>query len=232
MTDSPFDAQVLEQIRGTTRRSDRIYEAIREAIASGRIPPGQWLRQEALAQEFNASQGTIREALQRLTSQGVIVYEPYKGARTVVLPVDDQVDLLEIRARLEGLAMENAAGRLTFQDLARMQAILPNTVLKAGAGSAGPAWEANREFHMIAIRASGRRHLVRVLESIWDLTNHYWLFGCLEPQRRVDVAKLDMQDHVQILEALRAGDGKRASEVAMAAIHRALGTVRELMPGE
>ena len=137
--------------REVTRRSDIVYDRIRTAIATGEIQPGERLRQEALAQDLGVSQSTVREAINRLIAEGLADEEPYKGVKTVVLPLEAQVDVIEIRIALECMAMESAARCISEADLERMRNILPRTAEHEG-NSAAAAWEANREFHWIAMR--------------------------------------------------------------------------------
>ncbi|MGC9333129.1 MAG: GntR family transcriptional regulator, partial [Anaerolineae bacterium] len=73
MTVSALDALGAQQ-----PLSDRVYEALRDAIIDGRLEPGQWLRQEALAQELGVSQMPIREALKRLVAEGLAERIPYR----------------------------------------------------------------------------------------------------------------------------------------------------------
>ena len=227
-----LDPDSVGQIRDISGRANMAYKIIRTAIASGRIAPGEWLRQEALAQELGVSQVTIREALSRLRAEGLVVHEPYKGVKALVLPRDEQQDILEIRAALEGLAMEVAAKQITDADLARMRELLPKTIVTEDPESAESAWEANRAFHWIAIRASGRSHLMRLLDQIWDFTNHYLLLSRLEPERRVEIAQDDLREHQQLLAALAARDGGGARKVIVDALGRALAMAQGVINGQ
>lgn len=211
------------------RRADAAYAVIREAIVSGRIAPGERLRQEAWAEYLSVSQVTVREAFSRLRAEGLLIQEPFRGVRALALPADEQEDVLQMRAHLEGLAMEIAAPRITEEDLARMRALLPGTVLDERPESVGEAWKANREFHWIAIRASGRRHLERVLGQIWDLTNHYHLLSQINAQERVAIAQHDLREHKQLLQMLEAHDGPGARRVIMEATYRALQMVQTVI---
>jgi len=143
------------------------YKAIRDGILTGQVKPGEWLRQDALAQKLGVSQATVREALNQLVSDGLAVHVPHKGVKAVIISVDDLRDIYDMRALLEGLANELAASRISQQELARMQELLPDTVVRADSQSTEMARVANREFHWVAIRASGRNHLIRVLEQLW-----------------------------------------------------------------
>jgi DNA-binding GntR family transcriptional regulator len=227
-----LDPKLVEQIEEIPRRSDMAYLAIRDAIASGRIKPGEWLRQEALAEELNVSQVTVREALSKLVAEGLAVHVPYKGVKAVLLPIDELEDVYETRALLEGLALKLAADRLSDEQLARMRELLPMTVTDASASSALRAWEANREFHMIAVEASGRRHLARILGQMMDLTNPYAPLSEASERERLQSAIGELKDHTRIVEALEAKDGDLARNLIEEHLKKALETLKACLSGE
>lgn len=208
---SQLNPQFAEQARNPSLRTDAVYAAVREMVVSGRARPGQRLRQQALAQALNVDQRTVREALSRLVSEGLLQREPYKGVRAVLLPVPELMDVYRMRALLEPLAMEAAAGRITPEETARMRALLPRA-------SGSPLEEAesgvpHREFHWIAIRASQRWQVIRILEHLWNvISTHAWLQAPTDEQRMRD-SRVNLDLHMRLVEALEARDSKRAAEI-------------------
>lgn len=198
--------------------ADVTYSALRDAIVSGQLQPGEWLRQEALAQELDVSQITVRDALNRLVGEGLAVRIPYKGVRVVALSREDLEDIYSMRKLLEGLAAEVAAEHITEEELARMRELLPDTVVGADPASLARAREANREFHEIVVRASRRRFLSRVLGQLWDWIDPMMLYGrTLETEKGLEIrlkwGERDRIQHTRLLEALEARDGARARQV-------------------
>lgn len=220
---------IVEDIGETPSRSDMAYNAIREAIARGRIKPGEWLRQEVLAKQLGVSQVTVREALSRLVSEGLASNIPYRGVKSVLLPFNELEDVYELRAILEGRALEIAAGKITPEDLARMKALLPRTIIGASPESAQEAWKANREFHMIGIRASGRRHMSRILSQLLDLTNPYAPLSEATEGERLQAGKKEKEDHAHIFEALEARDGERVRKLIVQHLEKALESLKSLL---
>ena len=197
---------------------DVTYEALRDAIISGQLAAGEWLRQEALAKELEVSQITVRDALNRLVGEGLAVRIPYKGVRVVALSPDDLKDIYEMRKLLEGLAAEVAAENITAEELDRMREILPDTVVSADPKSVPRARDANRRFHEIVIQASRRRFLARVLRQIWDWIDPMMLYGRTTDAEhgkkiRLKWGERDRIQHTRLLEALEAGDGARARAI-------------------
>ena len=76
--------------------------ALREAIVSGRLVPGQLLRQEELAGQFNASRVPLREALQQLQAEGLVVLRPRRGYAVATLDGRQLFEILQLRILVEG----------------------------------------------------------------------------------------------------------------------------------
>lgn len=212
------DRERIQISRKPESLGDVTYDALRDAIISGQLAAGEWLRQEALAKELEVSQITVRDALNRLVGEGLAVRIPYKGVRVVALSPGDLKDIYDMRRLLEGLAAEVAAERITDEELTRMRELLPDTVVDAEGASVPRAREANREFHEVAIRASRRRFLIRVLRQIWDWIDPLMLYsrtlGTDEGvETRVRWGERDRLQHTRLLRALQSGDGKQARQV-------------------
>jgi DNA-binding GntR family transcriptional regulator len=207
------------RIEGEPKRlSDAVFDTLRKAITDGKLPPGEWLRQEALAEELGVSQITVREALHRLVGEGLCVRVPYKGVRVIAPSVEDLEDIYAIRGLLEGLAAELAARCISPEELDEMRELLPATVVSADPESVERAREANRDFHEIVIRASHRRFLIQLLRQIWDWFDPLILYartlkteGGAEIRERLGEA--DRHQHTRLLQALEAGNGPRARQV-------------------
>ena len=198
--------------------SDAVFEALRNAIRDGRLAPGERLRQEALANELGVSQITVREALNRLVGEGLCIRVPYKGVRVIAPSKEGLEDIYAIRGLLEGLAAELAANHIVPEELDRMRELLPATVVGDDPESVARAREANREFHEIVVRSSGRRFLIQILRQIWD-----WIDPLMVYERTLETdggqeirnkwGERDRLQHTRLLEALEAGDGPRARQV-------------------
>lgn len=199
--------------------SGSVAEVIRQAILGGDLKPGQWLRQEALAEEMGVSQITIRDALNLLAGEGMAIRVPYKGVRVVSLSVEDIENACHMRGLLEGLAAELAAESISPEELAEMRELLPGSIIMSESDSVALARERNRKFHEVAIRASRRPLLIRLLKHIWDWLDPYMLYGgALEVTEgalgeMLKHSKRDLKRHEQLLEALENQDGEQARRV-------------------
>ncbi len=220
--------------REPKRLSDAAFEALRQAILDRRLVPGEWLRQEALAKELGVSQITVREALNRLVNEGLCISVPYKGVRVVAPTLEDLEDIYALRGLLEGLAAELAASRITPEELTQMRELIPATVVDADPKSVERARKANREFHAIAIHASGRRFLIQILRQVWDwidpLTHYQRTLGAeAGTEIRLRWGERDKIQHTRLLEALEAGDGPRARQVVIEYVDEDWGNLASIM---
>jgi len=214
----------LQRVR-VSLLSKMAYNSIRDGISSGQVKPGEWLRQDILARKLGVSQATVREALNRLVSEGLAVHVPHKGVKVITISVEDLRDIYDMRALLEGLANELAAPQISQQELSRMRELLPNTVVTADSQSTDIARVVNRQFHWVAIRASRRNQLIRVLEQLWVLIDPYMVYGRFwnveqAHQERIEGSVLDLQDHTYLLESLEARDGHLVQQITQEYVHR------------
>lgn len=199
--------------------SESAAEVLRKAILNGQLKPGEWLRQEALAEEMGISQITVRDALNRLVGEGMAVRVPYKGVRVVSLDVGDIENICAMRGLLEGLAAELAAESITPEELDQMRKLLPETTISVEMESVERAREANREFHEIAIRACRQPFLIRLLKQLWDWLDPYMLYGGAFQiseeawEELLKYSERDLERHAQLLEALETRDGEQARRV-------------------
>jgi len=217
--------------REPQRLSDVVFDTLHKAILTGQLAPGEWLRQEPLAKELGVSQITIREALNRLASEGLCIRVPYKGVRVVSLSLESLEDIYTIRGLLEGLAVELATSRITAQELDKMRELLPATVVKADPASVETAREANYQFHEIPIRTSGRQFLIQILKQVWGWFDPLMVYArTLERDDGAQVRKrwgeADKIQHIQILEALEARDGQRARQATLNHVQGAWNNLR------
>jgi DNA-binding GntR family transcriptional regulator len=101
-------------------KADEIALLLEDDIVSGRIEAGSVLRQEQLSDRFGVSRTPIREALRRLSAQGLVSFVPNRGVRVRTLSRDELREAFLVRAELEGLATELAVPRMTAERLAAL----------------------------------------------------------------------------------------------------------------
>ena len=194
--------------------SGRIAQALADRIIRGDLSPGSRLRQDHLAEEFAASHVPVREAFRKLEAQGLVISKPRCGVRVSEIEPDVVLEVSEMRAALEGLALHHALPRLHAGDFEVAQQAL----VRCDGSNEIAEWEAaNRRFHLAIIAPCA---MPRLLASITDLhrSDARFLFATwkqLDWQPRSDT------EHRAILDALRRGDGERARALLEAHIRAA-----------
>lgn len=148
------------------RLQESIYRSVREAIMGGILAPGSHLRQVELANHFGTSQAPVREALQRLTQEGLVVTIPHKGSFVAKLSMAEVEEVYSLRAELESWAIRRLIGRITDDHLQALRDAI-EAMNEAAARDDGPAVsEADARFHSIICRGAGSNLLLQVWEPI------------------------------------------------------------------
>jgi DNA-binding GntR family transcriptional regulator len=192
-----------------------VADQLRSAILEGRYQPGEWLRQERLAQELGVSQMPVREALKELAAEGLIEHLPYRGVRVVEFVPQDVADLYAHRSFLEGLAARSAAENITPEELAELRQVHVLMAQKLAPEDLAEYRELNRRFHQIVYLASRRTYLIRTLNQMWA-SFPVMLFGHFASTATRPLPERDAQDveeHQAILAALQNRDGDEAERL-------------------
>lgn len=199
---------------------ERVAGAIQAQVLSGAVPVGSHLRQEALAEEFGVSRTPVREALRHLQATGLVELLPNRGAVVRGPSAKEIREAYEVRAELEGLAAELAAGRISDRDLVRLreaQTLFRESVATLIAHRARrPApwgdesvWvRANDLFHQAILDAAGN---TRLSDTIADLHRSFprdltWA-ALSQSSRLLDE---NVEQHEAILEAIEQRDPDEA----------------------
>lgn len=153
--------------------AEYIARVLAERIVCGDLEAGAPLRQDRIAEEFNASHVPAREALQLLRAQGLAVSMPRRGMRVAPLDQTSIQETVEIRATLETLALRHAAPRINAAALQRIE-------LALAAGDKAETiieWErANRVFHRELVSACRMPRLLTMLDDL-QLANSRIIFS-------------------------------------------------------
>lgn len=138
-------------------RTQLVVETIREKILTGEIKAGEPLRQAALATELNVSRIPVREALLQLEAEGLVSFEPHKGATATELSADQVDELFELRAMLEADLLAASIPNLTEQTLLNAAEILTKLEKALDEENSANVWsELNSEYHNCLYSAAGR----------------------------------------------------------------------------
>jgi DNA-binding GntR family transcriptional regulator len=188
---------------------DQVYTAIHDRITSGSLARGARVHQEDLAEELGVSRTPVREALRRLAAEGLVEMRTNRGARVADIDQGGMRGAYDARLVVEPGAARLAAGRRLPEPLTRMRAAV--VAQRRSLRSVERSFEANREFHLALVAASGNEFLLQLVERLWVAR-----IGGTIYERQVETQErmvLDVREHEQILEAIEAGDGRRAESL-------------------
>ena len=144
------------------------YARLRALILSEHVQAGDRLGQVELAALLGVSRTPVREALRRLTGEGLVVELTNRGFRVADLGLDAVMRRLEVRVLLEPGIARLAAERATPEDLHALEALL-ETEAHADSSTRHPdeAHDASRAFHVLLARSTQNAELVSAIEGLW-----------------------------------------------------------------
>lgn len=200
----------------TTKRGGgarRVYEEIRDEILELKLSPGTPLDETGIAARFQMSRSPIREALVRLSADGLVV--TLSNRSTIVSPIDiaDMPRFIEAMDYIQRVVTRLAARNRTDADIPKMIAAAQNYDTLCAAGGALALSEANKKFHMTIAHAGGNSFLAKAYERLLDegrriLHLHY------AHVRSQDAVFHLSPEHFDIIKAIQDYDETRADQLA------------------
>jgi DNA-binding GntR family transcriptional regulator len=188
--------------------AETAYVMLRQRIESGDLGPGTVLKESEMAALLNMGRTPVREGLQRLRSEGLLVHVK-QGYVVLELTPRDILNVFQVRGMLEAGAARQAARAKTRVDLARLLDALDQEKAAVERGDALHAARMAESFFQILVGASRNRFLEGNLQSVRLLTIPYFKHIVLEE----GMAARCYDEHVRIFKAIESGDPEE-SEVA------------------
>lgn len=206
-----------------------VYDLMRQDILKGDLPPGEKLRVEYLRDRYGVGASPIREALNRLSVDGVVMRVDQKGFRVAEVSVAELDELIKTRCWLEETAIREsiAAGDDAWEE----RLVLAFHRLSKTPRSAdevtyaiNPDWEVlHRAFHLALIGACGSRWLMSYCEQLNDLADRYRQLAVRVTYPR----RNELDEHKAIMDAAVARDADKAVEVLMDHYRRTADIIRD-----
>jgi DNA-binding GntR family transcriptional regulator len=194
---------------------EAVVDGIRDMIVNGQLQPGDRLRQDELATTFGVSAMPIREALRQLQAEGLVTFEPRRGAAVSTLSLSDYEEIYRIRESLEILAVRWAVEDFDRIPTDRVRQLLTEVEqAEAHPEDIYPRLQLVREFFFTIFAASEKDHLLRMLSSLWDLSTQYRRYFSSIPE----IVAQRLENYRSVLRACEARDPEGLVE-AFQAIH-------------
>jgi DNA-binding GntR family transcriptional regulator len=189
---------------------DNIVEILSEAIFTGRMKPGERVNESQLARELEVSRAPIREALQQLQEQGLIINHPRRGMFVVHLEDEDLQKINSVRLVLEAEALRLARANFSRAAHARLTQVLER-MERAENAAPGARVKLDAEFHKTIWALTGNEFMERTLSS---LTAPLFAYGVIKAMK-ADKVRHVIYSHRPLLEFL-LGTTKASAESVLA----------------
>jgi DNA-binding GntR family transcriptional regulator len=184
-----------------------IADQLREQIVQGIFRPGEQINESVLASQLRTSRGPVREALQRLSQEGILVSRRNRGVFVLELSDDDVREIYAVREAVESTAADALldAGQEQVNDTCQVLKAIISDMAKQVALS---DWQAiarlDMQFHTSFVAGAGNTRLIRIYETL-AAESRMCMLNLAVAYPRIDVL---VQEHQNLLDLLEAGDGE------------------------
>lgn len=196
---------------------DVVFENLRSAILEGKLKSGQRLMEVQLAEQLGVSRTPVREAIRKLELEGLVVMLPRKGAYVANISVKDLMDVLEIRACLEGLGASLAAERRDDEDIKKLELIEKEFEEAVKTQNIEILLKKDVEFHECIFEAANNKKLEKMINSIWEQVQRFRTTYVSDYNASLSL----LDEHQAILKAIKEANVVDAKKFAIEHIEKA-----------
>ena len=220
MSRSRASLRVMDQEAAPARRSrrasdaapanmtQRIVESITAAIVERRLMPGTKLAEQKIADIFKVSRTIVRQALNQLSRDHLVLLEPARGAFVAMPSVDEARQVFEVRAMLEAALVRQLCARITDAQVAQLREHLRAEREAISRTDVSGRTHLLADFHVVLARMLGNEVLAQVLA---DLLSRSSLIALMYQSSHS--AEHSQDEHVQIVDALERRDARAAARL-------------------
>jgi DNA-binding GntR family transcriptional regulator len=214
-------AQTMSAVLSPRPLYEDAAELLRQRILGGDLPPGSWIDELRLAEQYGISRTPLREALKVLAAEGLVTMKPRRGAYVTEVPAADLDKLFHLLALLEGDAAAAVARLATPAELDELDAL--NAGLEQAVDDGAAFYTLNVQFHARLLALTGnpwQTQLVNDLRRLIQLA----LVGSLGTAGRIQDS---LREHRALLAALRQRDADGATALMRDHMRGALAAARQ-----
>jgi DNA-binding GntR family transcriptional regulator len=203
--------------------NDQAYTALKRGLISGSFRPGQTLVIRSLAETYGISTTPVREALQRLVAERLLVMQPNRSIVVPLLSMAKFVELYRVRCALEGLAGELSAANVRPSHLRRLRTLLQDIEATIAERNGRAYLQLNQKFHFLIYERAESPLLQELIQDLWSQVGPF----LNELFEDTDYLPHANEYHLRIVAALEAGD---AAGVRQAIVDDISTAAHSLMP--
>lgn len=188
-------------------QTERAYDQIKRRILENDMAAGFQVLEQELAQMLDMSRTPVREALIRLSEEGMVEVRPRHGMRVLPVSANDMREIYEILTSLESTAAELAAARgVTDSELADLKQAVADMDAALEKDDLRKWAAADEKFHMLLVKFSNNERLHALVNSFWEQTHRVRLVTLrLRPKPTTS-----NKDHAAVVDAIAKGDREGA----------------------
>jgi DNA-binding GntR family transcriptional regulator len=190
--------------RGTLR--DEMVEAIEEFLVSGDLKPGDRVNETELAQRVGISRGPVREAIQQLVGEGILISRPHQGTVVAEWSEKDIAEVYSLRGVLEGFATGLVAERATPDDVAALQRLVDQMRERGKLLDVKGVIRLDVEFHELLDTLADHTLLFRALSSVFRQIKFLLAVDLNANLTAPGVFEQYADNHQAFVDAIRTGD--------------------------
>lgn len=196
---------------------DEIYDALHRQIIAGKYGPGDWLRQEDIANQMGVSMTPVREALDLLVAKGLAERVPYRGVRVREISSKEILEAYGVRLMLEALIAREASLNITPEQISKLQEIMSEMDRHVELNEMPQERQLSREFHSTIAEASGNSLLIQMYTIVSNAFPDWLLYEALyrKPELVSGSVAQTHDEHSAILNALKKRDADLAVKVSL-----------------
>ncbi len=206
------------------RDESAVLDALRDAILQGEFVAGQRLVEVDLCERFGCSRFAVRAAIPVLASEGLIDVQRHRGARVRVIPIDEAIEITEVRQMLEGLTAARAAERAGPADVTELREIIRQMRHAVDAGELVSYSDANARLHALIRRVAAHDTATSIIERLRaQMVRHQFMLSLVPGRPAVSLAQ-----HEAIVDAIEARDPVAAEEAMRRHISSVIDSLQNL----
>lgn len=187
-----------------------IFNSLREAIIVGELKPGERLMEVQLAEKMGVSRTPVREAIRKLELEGLVNMVPRRGAQVADLSVKDIMDVLEVRATLDGLATSLSALRITAEELKELKHIHTQFISYVEKENLAGLIKKDVEFHDVIYRSSRNDKLIQITSNLREQIQRFRVIYLKDYGNTRELIK----EHLEICESIESKNVDTARTLA------------------
>lgn len=204
---------------------ETVCEALRSAIRTGVLEPGERLMEVQLAEELGISRTPVREAIRKLEQEGYVIMMPRRGTYVSSVSVSDIKEIFEIRTALESLTTSLAAMRIEPDELENLRALLTEIEGHIERRDIDKIVETDIKFHGLLYQVSRNERLVTIISNLKEQLARFRTLSMSYPGR----LHATLAEHRAMVEAIAAGDVEAARDAAERHMEQAEATLLKAM---